>query len=174
MALSVFDSKDHAPGAAALQAALGRTAPLWDALVAHVSADHAPIRPVWNFAGEKFGWSLRLVQKDRVVLYLIPQRAHFLAGIVLGEKAEAAARAQGLPEPIVALLDAAPKYAEGRGVRVPVHARADLLAVRVLARAKMAPRPAVKAPAGAGPRPPARRAATHSAKGAAKRSPKST
>jgi len=163
MALSVFDSKDHAPGPVTLKAALGRTAALWDALVAHVSEDHAPIQPAWNFAGEKFGWSLRLVRRDRVVLYLIPQRGYFLAGIVLGEKAEAAARAKGLPDTLVTLLDAAPKYAEGRGIRVPVHARADLLAVRVLAREKLASRPPSKPSAGSAPAPSARRPVRRSA-----------
>jgi hypothetical protein len=137
MSLSVFEAKSGAPRRAALAAALGRALPRWQGLIERVSAAHAPIEPVWHCAGPSFGWSLRLVRRGRVVLYLIPQAGGFLAAVVLGAKAEAAARAAGLPDGVLALIDAAPRYAEGRGVRVPVRTRADALAVERLVAFKL-------------------------------------
>lgn len=137
MALSVFESRDHAPTPAALRTALGRAATHWDALVSSIDLTHGPVERVWSYAGAKFGWSMRLVRGGRVIVYLTPQAGQFLAGFALGGKAESAARAAGLPAAVLALLDAAPKYAEGRGLRVPVRTRTDVAAVRKLAAAKM-------------------------------------
>ena len=138
MSLSVFAEKSGPPDATALAAVLRAAAPLWAELVAHIEAAHPPIEARWNFSGAKFGWSLRLVRRDRIVLYLIPQADGFLAGVVLGERAAAAARDAGLPETVLALLDAAPRYAEGRGIRVPVAGRADVAAIERLAALKLA------------------------------------
>ncbi len=140
MALSIFDDKSQEPVDADLQAALGRSARLWERLVVAVGVDYAPIVASWNFAGAKFGWSLRLKQKDRVVLYLIPQAKHFLVGVVLGEKAVQAAHDAGLPAEVVAMIDAARPYAEGRGIRWPVRAARDIEVVRTLAALKLARR----------------------------------
>jgi hypothetical protein len=139
MALSALDDKSRRPTPADLKRVLGKSASLWSELVSHVAEKHAPITEEWNFSGAKYGWSLRLKRKDRVVLYMTPQAGQFLAGIVLGEKAAKAAHEKGLPKPVLALIDAAPRYAEGRGIRFPVSTRADLRAVEQLAAVKMAP-----------------------------------
>ncbi|QQR73034.1 MAG: DUF3788 family protein [Holophagales bacterium] len=136
MALSVFDDKACPPDPAELTRVLGPAASAWHELVAATTRDHGPLEEVWSFAGPSFGWSLRLKQKKRVVLYLTPQAGRFLVGMALGEKAVAAAGRE-LPAPVLALLDAAPRYAEGRGLRLPVVALADLPAVLHLAAAKM-------------------------------------
>ena len=120
MALSVFDEKAHFPEAEELARVLGPSARRWQELVETVARDHAPIDEVWNFAGAKYGWSLRLKQKDRILVYLTPQAGQFLVGIVLGEKAVRAAHESGLPNALLELLDAAKPYAEGRGIRLPV------------------------------------------------------
>ena len=144
MALSVFDEKATPPSPAELEAALGRSMRLWGALVAGVTASHPPITEQWAFAGARFGWSMRLRRKGRVVLYLIPQEKGFLAGVVLGEKAANAAGAAAgpgetsLPAPILALLEAAPRYAEGRGLRLSVATSQDVASVLRLVALKMA------------------------------------
>ncbi|MFI5142583.1 MAG: DUF3788 family protein [Thermoanaerobaculales bacterium] len=137
MALSAFADKSHPPGVDELIAALGGSAALWEELISHAVASYAPITETWNFAGAKFGWSLRLKRKDRIVLYLIPQVGQFLLGVVLGDGAANAARSAGLPESVVALVDAAPRYAEGRGIRMPIATRDDLVAAQTLTALKM-------------------------------------
>lgn len=59
---------------------------------------------------------------------------------VLGEKAAQAAHEMDLPDSVLPLIDAAPRYAEGRGIRLPVVTGDDLAAVRALAALKMAKR----------------------------------
>lgn len=138
MALSVFDDKSKEPHVADLRSELGRSSSLWESLIGYIEAEFAPLEKTWNFAGAKWGWSLRLKQKKRTVLYMTPCRKHFLVGFALGEKAVKAAHAYPLPDSILAIIDGAPKYAEGRGVRVEVKTKKDLAAVKELAVVKMA------------------------------------
>ncbi|HSL22024.1 MAG TPA: DUF3788 domain-containing protein [Vicinamibacterales bacterium] len=138
MALSAFGDKSVPPAEPALRKTLGRTAALWMDLKRDLAAAHGPLVEEWNFAGNAYGWSLRLKQKKRAIVYMTPCDGYFLASLALGEKACAAARDQGLPAPLLAIIDAAPKYAEGRGIRIPVRSRNDLRKVKDLAAVKVA------------------------------------
>jgi len=138
MALSAFDDKSKEPGASDLQRTLGRTSPHWDSLRAHVAAEYAPLDETWNFAGANWGWSLRLKQKKRTVLYMTPCKGHFLVGFALGEKAVKAAHDSALPDSILTIIDEARKYAEGRGVRIKVTSKKTLEGTKRLAAVKMA------------------------------------
>ena len=51
---------------------------------------------------------------------MTPCEGRFLASFALGEKAVAAARAAKPSAAVLAVLEAAPRYAEGRGVRFQV------------------------------------------------------
>ena len=138
MALSVFDDKDTPPTNESLHDALGTAASAWTTLKKAVSQDCAPLQEEWGFAGAKFGWSLRLKRGKRVIVYLTPCKGHFLASFALGEKACAAAAAARLPARILDLIASAPKYAEGRGVRIPVRSERDTAAIRTLVAIKLA------------------------------------
>ncbi len=137
MALSAFDDKSRPPEPAELKAVLGKSALLWDQLISHIATKYAPVTELWNYSGAKYGWSLRLKRKDRVVLYMTPQAGCFLVGIVLGDKAAQAAHRSGLSDSVLALIDNAPRYAEGRGIRLSVAHRNELLPVQQLAAVKM-------------------------------------
>lgn len=136
--LSAFGDKFACPTDFDLHRALGPSASLWDDLVTHVSRTYAPAVEHWSFSGPKFGWSLRLKQGDRIVLYLIPQVGRFLVGIVLGAKAVAAAQRENLPDAVLKAIAEAPRYAEGTGLRLPVTNGDELASIKKLAALKMA------------------------------------
>lgn len=138
MALSAFDDKSSEPNPDELAAMLGRTYVHWEALRARLAGDYQPLTETWNYSGKKYGWSLRLIQKKRTILYMVPCRKHFLAAFALGEKAAKAAHDGDLPESVLAAVDEAPKYAEGRGVRLAVKTKSDLESIKKLAAVKMA------------------------------------
>jgi hypothetical protein len=83
------------------------------------------------------GWSLRLKRGKQVVLYMTPQTGAFLAGIVLGEKAVRTAHESDVTRAVLTIIDRAPRYAEGRGIRIRVATRSDLRVVQQLAALKM-------------------------------------
>lgn len=135
--LSAFGDKGRAPTEEEVRRTLAAAAPIWERLVAHVTETCPKVTEQWNFAGAKFGWSMRLRSKERIVLYLIPQAGQVLVGIVLGPRVVAAAADADLPAAVRAALDAAPRHAEGTGLRLPVASPEELPAVFTLVALKM-------------------------------------
>lgn len=138
MALSVFDNKEKKPKPAELWKELGKSAAAWRALTEWLAGQHDPLIEEWIFSGQNWGWSLRLKHKKRAILYLTPCKKHFFVGFVLGEKAVRAVLGADLPENVVREIKTAPKYAEGRGIRLDIKYKKDIAAVKLLAEAKMA------------------------------------
>ena len=137
MALSVFDDRKAPPSPAAIEEALGKSAAAWGRLKAKLTGESA-LEEEWAFAGPKFGWSLRLKRGKRVIVYMTPCASHFLASFVLGDKACAAASEEKLPAGILTAIADAPKYAEGRGFRIPVRSLKDVPGLLKLAAIKLA------------------------------------
>ena len=137
MALSAFDDRSTAPTRRALGQTLGRAGSAWASLQEELTGGETLLTSQWFFAGAKFGWSMRLKRGKRVIVYLTPCADHFLASFALGEKACAAARQAGLPAGILKRIAEAPRYAEGRGVRIPVRTAKDVRSIRTLATIKL-------------------------------------
>jgi hypothetical protein len=57
---------------------------------------------------------------------------------VLGDKAVAAANASSLPKSVLEEINGAKRFAEGRGIRLKVTSRRDLVSVQTLAAIKLA------------------------------------
>lgn len=133
MALSAFDDKTKEPSAADLARTLGRTAALWEEVQARVASRLGALTTSWGFATKSTGWGLRVRRGERAILYLTPCRGHFLVSFALGEKAVVAARTAKLPAKVVAAIDGAKRYAEGRGVFLKIERAADLPAIEKLA-----------------------------------------
>lgn len=109
----------------------------WRNLVALIVGDFEGTTSEWVYSGKNHGWALRLKRKDRAIVYLAPGHGEFRASLALGERAVAAARDSDLPQSVVNAIDQAPKYAEGRGVRIVVEGSEDVQSVVRLARIKM-------------------------------------
>jgi hypothetical protein len=138
VALSAFADKSSPPPADELALTLGRASVAWNRLKDLIAVSFAPVTAEWGFTSKTTGWGLRLKRPERTVLYMIPCRGYFLASFALGEKAVSATRASGLPASILEAVDRAPKFAEGRGVRLEVRTVRDVEHVAALATIKMA------------------------------------
>ena len=134
---NAFIGKATLPAEQELSAALGSTAELWKQLVNWL-AEQGVADQEWKSSSPKYGWSLRLKLKKRTIVYLGPCNGCFRVAFVLGDRAVAAARKSDLSKSALKLLDEAPRYAEGTGVRLMVKASEDLADVRRLAIIKLA------------------------------------
>ena len=130
-----FDDKEKVPDDTALAKGLGPSKTLWDEFVGHVADAYAPVTEAWGFYKS---WSLRLKQKKRTIVYLLPREGHFLCAFVLGGKATEAARKAKLPKAVIKEIEDAPVYAEGRGFRLEVRTAKDIETMKTLAAVKMA------------------------------------
>lgn len=134
------DAGRSPPGERELDEVLGRSSALWARLRADIASEFGPLAEKWSFSKTTQHWSLQLKQRKtkRTVLYLIVGQGHFLAAFALGEKACLAARRSGLAAPLLQLIEDAPRYPEGRGVRLEVRSRKDCESAKKLAAIKMA------------------------------------
>lgn len=136
MPLSAFADKGHQPTDNDLRSVLGKAHTAWVRLIELISDRIDPISQVWGFTSATTGWGLRLKRNDRVILYMTPREDHFLVSFALGEKAVAAARATKLPSAVLKAIESAPKYAEGRGVRIEVRQVRQVAALATVAEIK--------------------------------------
>lgn len=136
MPLSAFTDKSREPTDEDLREVLGKSYQVWTRLIDAVAEQIGPISETWGFTSKSTGWGLRLRQKDRIILYMTPQTGKFIASFALGEKAVAAAKLVKLSSDLLAAIDAAPRYAEGRGVRIEVTGKRQVPHVAILAEIK--------------------------------------
>jgi hypothetical protein len=134
---NAFIGKTTLPTPPELAATLGSTAEEWKQLVDWLAAQGVADEE-WKSSSPKYGWSLRLKLKKRNILYLSPCDGCFRVALALGDRAVAAARQSDLPKAVLKLLDEAPRYAEGTGLRLMVKGSKDLAAIRKLALIKLA------------------------------------
>ena len=134
MSPNAFIGRTKPPTDDELSAELGAARALWDELLAEL----AQLTQEWHSYSPKAGWSLKLILKKRTIVYLSPCHGRFRVAFILGGKAVAAARQCKLSKAVMKVIDEAPRYAEGTGVRLEIAARKDLAAVKKLAAVKLA------------------------------------
>jgi hypothetical protein len=137
VALSVFVDRSEPPDDKELKGALGKTYALRTDLQKAIAGQHAPLTIEWGCASKSAGWGLRLKKEKRAVLYMTPCKGYFLASFALGEKAVKLAHESGLPASVLKVIDEAPKYAEGRGVRFEVRTKSDVQNILKLVAVRM-------------------------------------
>jgi hypothetical protein len=138
MATSCFDDKTRAPDDARLSAALGKAFRHWQAILAHLEAARPGLAREWKFYGAKLGWQLKVADRKRAVVYLVPHEGGFLAAMALSDAAVAAVRAsRALPAELVREIEAAKQFPEGRPARVEVTAARHAETVKQLLSVKL-------------------------------------
>jgi hypothetical protein len=138
MDASVFTDKEKKPGDGDLAAALGATFGLWVTLRNSVLEKYPAALQEWHFPGQKYGWSFRMKDKKRAIIYFLPRDGFFKVALVFGGKATAQALAAEISPAIKSELEQAKAYAEGRGIRIEVRDRAALADIAKLVEIKLA------------------------------------
>ena len=135
---NAFIGKTKKPTEEELAAELGPAKAVWDLFIAGLAQENGVNVREWNSYSPKAGWSLRLKRKKRTIVWLAPCQACFRVAFILGDKAMKAARECALPRRVMKILEEAPKYAEGSGVRIQVKSAKDIPALKKLAEIKLA------------------------------------
>ena len=138
MEANAFIGKTKKPTEEELAAALGPVKAVWDLFIAGLAEENGVDVREWSSYSLKAGWSLRLKRKKRTIVWLAPCQGCFRVAFILGDKAMKAARECEFPQRIVRILEEAPKYPEGTGVRITVKGDRDIAVLKKLAAIKLA------------------------------------
>ncbi|HLP53621.1 MAG TPA: DUF3788 domain-containing protein [Fluviicola sp.] len=138
MDTSVFTNKADVPGDGDLFVELKATYDLWNTIRNYVHTAYSGAVDEWNYSGQKFGWSFRIKDKKRVIVYLLPREGYFKTAFVFGQKATDAILDSTIDKQIREELQSAKVYAEGRGIRIDVRDSQVLEDVKRLIAIKLA------------------------------------
>jgi hypothetical protein len=118
MEISIFIDKSTQPNAEMLEGALKNSYVLWKNICSFVIAEYPTALSEWNYPGPKYGWSYRIKDKKRAIIYLLPRDGFFKVAFVFGQKAYEQILASSVSDEIKRELSEARLYAEGRGIRI--------------------------------------------------------
>jgi hypothetical protein len=135
---SIFTDKNIKPLAQDLKKALGKTFLIWKSFEDFVNKKNPDVAADWHYSGDKFGWSYRIKDSKRVVLYLLPRDKFFKAAFVFGQKAADEILVSDISEEIKTELRNAKVYAEGRGIRIDIKDASTSRDIRELIKIKIA------------------------------------
>jgi len=120
MDISIFTDKNSLPGNNDLKQALDKTFVLWQEIRDYTFLKYPDALEEWNYSGDKYGWSFRMKDKKRAILYLLPRAGYFKVAFVFGQKATDAIMRADIAAEIKSELQSARVYAEGRGIRISI------------------------------------------------------
>lgn len=135
---NAFIGRTIQPTSAEISSVLGPTIASWNRLISWLAEKRGVADREWKSTSPTYGRSLLLKLKKRTIIYLGPCAGCFRVSLVLGDRAVAAARQSNLPGRVLKLLDEAPHYGEGTGLRLLVTSAKDLPAIQKLAEIKLA------------------------------------
>jgi len=120
MDISIFTDKEKIPANDELTAALGSLYNVWMDIRNYVYQKYPEAVEEWNYPGKKYGWSFRIKDKKRAIIYFLPRDGYFMVAFVFGQKATDQVLNSEISKDIKTDLENARVYAEGRGIRIDI------------------------------------------------------
>jgi hypothetical protein len=134
----IFTEKDIIPTESSLKEVLGEKYKLWQHVRNYTVEKYPAAIQEWNYPGKKYGWSYRIKDKKRAIIYLLPYQGYFKVALVFGPKAMSRVLQSGVSQEIKTELENAIPYAEGRGIRIEVKNADTLKDIKQLIEIKIA------------------------------------
>jgi hypothetical protein len=115
---SIFSDKNKPPIDKDLKKSLGDTYQLWQGIKDYVFSKYPKGVEEWSCS--KYGWSFRIKDKKRAILYFLPRNQFFKLAFVFGQKATDQIMKSQIADAVKTELASARVYAEGRGIRIDI------------------------------------------------------
>ena len=136
MDISIFINKEAIPNNSDLTDALGDTYDIWQTIVDYVQLKYPNSVDEWNYS--KYGWSFRMKDKKRAIIYFLPRDNFFKVAFVFGQKATEKIMQSHITNFIKLELDSAKVYTEGRGIRIDIKDNSMISDIKELINIKLA------------------------------------
>lgn len=136
METSIFLNKFNVPSDEDLSCALMETSMFWFDFKRFVYELYPKATEEWNYS--KYGWSFKIKDKKRAIIYLLPRDKFFKIAFVFGQAAYSEIMESDICLEIKNELQHAKVYAEGRGIRIDVKDSSKHKDIEKLIRIKIA------------------------------------
>ena len=125
MSASLYEDKLIQPSDQMLSKDLEDSKVFFEKVCVFIKQEYGDLRPEWKFYNKKSGWILKLFNKKRNVLFIVPAKTFFKAVFTFGDRASELIFKSKLPESIKNRVLKAKKYAEGRTIQLEVKNKKD-------------------------------------------------
>ncbi|PKP48293.1 MAG: hypothetical protein CVT92_16260 [Bacteroidetes bacterium HGW-Bacteroidetes-1] len=126
MSASIFDLKNITPNDAMLAQELGVAMDWLNQIRDFIENNYGDLSLEWKYCGQKSGWVLKIFNKKRNVLFVVPLHGSFKIAFTFGEKAFNIIMDSDVPDYIKQALLNASKYTEGRPVQLLISSNEQL------------------------------------------------
>ena len=137
MATSIFDIMEVEPDDNMLSEELKETKDYLDRICSFILDEFDDLSKEWKYYGDKSGWILKLINKQRNVLFVIPCVGYFKVSFTFGDKAVNEIMLHELPGFNKQELLNSKRFAEGRTIQLEIKEDRDYNNVLVLIMIKL-------------------------------------
>jgi len=137
MAENYFIEKKTKPDLTSVKNILCDSYNIWENLLNQLKKDYKFISEEWKYYGTKYGWSQKIYLKKRNLFFFTACEKCFIIAFNFGDRGVKAVENSNLPGNLINKLVNAPKYAEGRGIKIIVQNESDIGQVLCLIRIKI-------------------------------------
>jgi len=137
METSIFTNKAETPDIQMLREIIGDLFDIWMEIRSYVFDAYPKAVEEWNFPGQKYGWSFRIKDKKRAIIYLLPGDGFFTVAFKFGKKATDDALKSDISQDIKDIISSATVYAEGRGFIIEVRNKDIVKHIKKLVDSKL-------------------------------------
>lgn len=126
MSASIYNDKLIQPNELMLKNDLSESYESFVQISRFIDVQYGDLSLIWKFYSQKSGWILKMLTKNKNVLFLIPCDKFFKVAFTFGEKATDLILNSDFPDFIKKELSNSKKYVEGRTIQFDVKTSADL------------------------------------------------
>jgi hypothetical protein len=120
MSETVLTDKKIQPNDEILIETIGQSYKYYESLKKHLLQKYDNVSEEWKYYGKKYGWQLKIFQKKRNLLFLIPYRSYFSVVLIFGDRAVDKILESEIKDEFKEKIKSAKKYLEGRGISIEV------------------------------------------------------
>ena len=120
---------------------IGSRGPLWSDMREYLASHYEHPAEI-DFAGKKYGWSIRYHKSGKTLVTLFPEQGGFTALIVLGNKEVSKAESckKNLSKKVRELFENTDQLHDGRWLWIRPTSKADIKSIKILLTAKRRPK----------------------------------
>lgn len=132
MTTSIFDNKEVVPDQDDLKEVLNESIDIWEELMDYLEENYGPLNGEWKFYSKNAGWTYRISNEKRNLIFLSPNDKYFLGTVNMSVKVSEILLDMDFPEKIKTTIKETKAYREGKSVIIDIKNKDDLEIIKTM------------------------------------------